>query len=68
MAISDIEAARLRAKWGERSCDHPDYEYERSTIGGAKTGDIVCVQCGKTWDRTSAEAQAVMKKATERRK
>lgn len=68
MAISDVEAARLRAKWGDRSCDHPDYEYERSSIGGAKTGDIVCAQCGKTWYQTSAEAQAIMKKAAERHK
>ena len=68
MAISDLEAARLRAKWGDRSCDHPNYEYERSSIGGAKTGDIVCAQCGETWVHTSAEAQAIIKKVADRRK
>ena len=49
------EAARLREKWGDKPCNHPDLEKEYSDQGWA-TGDWVCTDCGEAgwgsdWNR-----------------
>ena len=35
----------LRDEWGDKPCDHPDYD--RENYLGADTGDKVCTQCGR---------------------
>jgi len=39
------KAQRLRTAWGDKPCDHPDYD--RENYLGADTGDKVCTQCGR---------------------
>ena len=36
---------RLRTAWGDKPCDHPDYD--RENYRGMDTGDKVCMQCGQ---------------------
>jgi hypothetical protein len=45
MSISELGAVELRRKWGDKPCNHPNYEYERSEFGGQKTGDVI----GSQW-------------------
>lgn len=40
------KAQRLREAWGDRPCDHP--EYDREIVFGCDSGDKVCTQCGET--------------------
>jgi hypothetical protein len=50
MAISDIEASRLRREWRGGPCSHPNVEREvipELNEGGQKTGDWVCTTCGE---------------------
>ena len=44
-----LRAAQLRAEWGDKPCDHPDFrkEYYR----GMDTGDVICTQCGRIMTR-----------------
>jgi len=39
-------AQRLRERWGDKPCDHPDTEKEYYL--GAQTGDRVCTKCGRS--------------------
>lgn len=47
-------AAKLRAEWGGKSCDHPRLvaEYDQARL----TGDLVCVQCGATFAHSEADS------------
>ena len=53
------QADRLKKKWGDKPCDHPEIRRGQYDLGGA-TGDYVCAQCGKTfiegeeWDRKNS--------------
>jgi len=38
-------AAEIRKKWGNKKCDHP--EFDKEYYLGAQTGDYICTQCGK---------------------
>jgi len=35
----------LREAWGDKPCDHPDYD--REIVLGCDSGDKVCTHCGK---------------------
>lgn len=48
------KAARLRRDWGDKPCDHLDFDKEYDL--GAQTGDYVCVQCGECFTRHEKEA------------
>jgi hypothetical protein len=39
------DAEQLREIWGDKPCDHPDYDKEYYL--GADTMDKVCTQCGQ---------------------
>jgi len=39
------KAQRLRMEWGDKPCDHPDYD--REIVLGCDSGDKVCTQCGE---------------------
>lgn len=39
------EASALRESWGSKRCTHPAFEDEY--LFDSRTGDSVCVQCGK---------------------
>nr|AKN36100.1 hypothetical protein [Vibrio tasmaniensis]AKN40821.1 hypothetical protein [Vibrio sp. 1F_189] len=39
------EAAKLRVKWGNKPCSHPNIDKE--FYEGSPTGDYVCTQCGE---------------------
>ncbi|MGI2107315.1 hypothetical protein ACRN9A_19490 [Shewanella frigidimarina] len=39
------EASKLRAKWDNKPCNHPDLSKEYHL--GAATGDYVCTTCGE---------------------
>lgn len=41
------DAKKLRDKWGNRKCDHPDFDREYD-LGGS-TGDYNCTQCGQSF-------------------
>jgi hypothetical protein len=41
------KALELRRRWGDKSCDHP--EFEKEYYLGAQTGDYVCTVCGKVF-------------------
>jgi hypothetical protein len=47
------KALELREEWGDKPCDHPEFENEYDL--GAQTGDYVCTQCGRTFTRTEVE-------------
>lgn len=50
------EASRLRLKWGDKPCSHPDLEAEYHR--GSKTGDYVCSTCGEAgWGRDWVEQE-----------
>jgi hypothetical protein len=38
----------LRKEWGNKPCDHPDYD--REYYLGSHTGDYVCTTCGRVMD------------------
>jgi hypothetical protein len=38
------EVIKLRKAWGDKPCDHPNFEKEYDL--GAQTGDYVCTTCG----------------------
>lgn len=42
-------AARLRASWGDRPCNHPSFDKEYML--SAQTGDYICEQCGREFTR-----------------
>lgn len=44
-------AARLRKNWGDKVCDHPDFDREYCL--GGQTGDYVCVQCGESFTQSA---------------
>ena len=48
------EAARRRATWEGKPCEHPKLvaEYDQARL----TGDMVCVQCGKTFAHGEADS------------
>ena len=48
------KAAELRQAWGNKRCNHPDFDKEYYL--GAQTGDYVCVQCGECFTRHEKEA------------
>jgi len=53
------QAERLREKWGDKPCDHPEIKRAQYDLGGT-TGDYVCLQCGKEfiegedWERKNS--------------
>jgi len=50
-------AKRLREQWGNKPCDHLNLDREYDL--GGHTGDVVCVQCGRSFaSRADAEADA----------
>ncbi len=42
-------AKRIRERWGNKPCDHPNVEKEYQF--GADTGDFVCTTCGRIFTR-----------------
>ena len=55
---------RLREEWGDKPCNHPNFEKETqgapmSNLGYVenKTGDYICTQCGEVF--TKAEKAAI---------
>ena len=57
------EADRLRKEWGDKPCEHPNFEKEyypaTKDNGNVQntTGDWVCTQCGE--DLTDEEKRAI---------
>lgn len=57
------EAEKLRKEWGNKPCEHPNFEkeyYPATKESGnvqTKTGDWVCTQCGE--DFTDEEKRAI---------
>lgn len=50
------EAAKLRARWGGKPCDHPQVMKEYDL--GTATGDYVCTTCGEAgWGRDWPEKE-----------
>jgi hypothetical protein len=48
------DAVALKKAWGNKPCDHPDYEKEY--FNGTSTGDYVCTTCGRAvWGRPEKE-------------
>ena len=47
------DAERLREEWGNKSCEHPNYEKEYHR--GADTMDKVCTQCGEVLSEAEIE-------------
>lgn len=43
------EAQELRQRWGDKPCDHPNFD--REYVMGSSTGDYVCTQCGQSFTR-----------------
>lgn len=48
------EVKALRVAWGDKPCDHPDFTDE--ILFGSKTGDYICVQCGKSFTKREKDA------------
>ena len=48
------KAALIRQEWGDKPCDHPDFDKEYML--GAQTGDYICTQCGRCFMREEKEA------------
>ncbi len=48
------KAQQLRDDWGDKPCEHPDFD--REYYLGAHTGDYVCVQCGSCLTNEEKEA------------
>ena len=53
---------RLREEWGDKPCDHPNFEKETqgAPISGlryveSKTGDYICTQCGETFTKAEKD-------------
>jgi hypothetical protein len=50
-------AVALQQEWGGKPCDHPAFAKEYDL--GARTGNYICTQCGKTFTfREKAEIVA----------
>jgi hypothetical protein len=49
------EAVELRKKWGDKPCDHP-YLTKEDSMFGQWSGDMVCMQCGRTAPRSDFDA------------
>lgn len=47
------EAEWLRRSWGDKSCDHPDFDKEY--YGGMTADDYVCTQCGRELSRAQVD-------------
>jgi hypothetical protein len=47
------QAQILRDEWGDKPCNHPNYEKEYYL--GANTGDKVCTQCGQVLSKDEIE-------------
>ena len=54
------QAAKLRAQWGGKPCDHPklvaEYDNAQADDPTRLTGDLVCVQCGATFAHSESES------------
>lgn len=62
-----LKSKELREKWGNKECDHP--QFEKETHKNPEGFDIwhddyVCTQCGQ--DFTSAEYKEIMKRRSNR--
>jgi hypothetical protein len=42
------KAAALRQSWGNKPCNHPDWD--REYYLGTNTGDKICTSCGREVD------------------
>ncbi|MDP1521494.1 hypothetical protein Q8A57_10985 [Porticoccus litoralis] len=48
------EVKALREAWGDKDCDHPGFTDE--ILFGSKTGDFVCIQCGKSFTKRERDS------------
>ena len=48
------KAQQIRNDWGDKPCDHPDFD--REILLGCDTGDYICVQCGEYLTKQEREA------------
>lgn len=57
------DAKRLREDWGDKPCDHPNFEKEYYL--GAHTMDYVCSTCGR--DFTGQERDEILAKRNKKK-
>lgn len=50
VSMQSSDARRLRERWGNKPCDHPNFDKEYNL--GADTGDMVCTQCGEVFSKS----------------
>ena len=62
LCVMEIKKAeQLRKKWGDKPCSHPSFEEETFPATKetewlqTKTGDYVCLQCGRVFTKTEKE-------------
>ena len=48
------KAQGLQKAWGNKPCDHP--EFDKEYMLGMNTGDLVCTQCGRSFDPESVKS------------
>lgn len=54
--IDAKDGADLRAKWGDKPCEHPGVL--REYVRGSATGDYICARCGEAgWGKDWVEKE-----------